>query len=177
MFKDTVSLDATLQQFETALKIEYKEKDTEAIIKSAISSLELAYKVVFDKEIYSLQAENQLVGDSIALLINQIQEACKSLSLYTSVNMFNRSIGISLASVNYLGFAKNELMQGLRYLQDCDLYQQRAGIIGPITTALTNIDVNSIKRLCIILLVLERLGVSEGVAIVSQLLYLGGLVV
>lgn len=177
MIKNTISLDATLQQFETALKIEYQEKDATQVINNAINGLESAYKIRFDKDIYTLQAENQMVGDTVSLLLTQIQEACKSLALYIDVNMFNRSIGISLASVNYLGFSRFELMQGLRYLQDCDLYKQREGIIGPLTMALTNIDINSIKRLCIILLVLERLGVAEGVAIVAQILYLGGLVV
>ena len=91
--------------------------------------------------------------------------------------MFHRNIGISLADVNYVGFAKATLLQSLKYLQDIDCYQKREAIIRPLTTALTNVEMCTIKRLFTILLVLERIGVSEGVCVIAQYLYLGGLVV
>lgn len=177
MLKESISLDATLQQFETVLKIEYKYNEADKVINRAIEALESAYQVHIDKDLYALQTENQLVGDNIYLLLTAIQEACKSLALYVQVNLFHKSVGISLASVNYLSFAKPDLLHGLKYLQDVDLYQKREGIVPPLTIALTNIEMCTIKRLCIIMLTLERLGIAEGVSIIAQFLYLGGLIV
>ena len=176
MLFDTLSIDSVLQSFETTLKIEYREKQTHAVISNALSALESAYKVTLNKSLYELQTENQLISDNVTMLLGQITDCCKSMALYVHVSMFNKCIGISLAEVNYLGFAKANIMQGFKYLQDKDLYEKREAIITPLTSSLTNLDMCTVKRLCTILLVLERLGVAEGVAIIAEYLYLGGLV-
>lgn len=177
MISDFLSIDKILLSFESTLKIEYDERETHRIIENAISKLENAYTVTIDTDLYSLQSKNMLVADNLNTLLQQICECLKSMSLYTDITMLNRSIAISLADVNYLGFAKPQLITALKYLQDKVLYEKRDTIIPPITAAVTNIDMCTIKRLFIILLVLERLGVKEGVAVVARLLYLGGLVV
>ena len=177
MLIDNLSIDSILLTFENNLKIEYRERETYKVIDNSVAALENAFKVKMDKDIYSLQTENQLIGDNMSLLLAQIVECCKSMSFYTSLCMFNRSIGISLADVNYFGFAKTTLLQSLKYLQDKDCYTKRDAIIKPLTSALTNVEMCVVKRLVTIMLVLERIGVSEGVAIIAQYLYLGGLVV
>ena len=176
MLFDTLSIDSVLQAFESTLKIEYRDKETHVVISNAISALESAFKVTLNKSIYEIQTENQLNSDNVTMLLGQITDCCKNLALYVQVAYFNRCIGISLAEVNYLGFAKPNIMQGFKYLQDKDLYEKRENVITPLTTALSNVEMCTIKRLCTILLVLERLGVAEGVAIIAEYLYLGGLV-
>ena len=42
--------------------------------------------------------------------------------------------------------------------------------------ALNNVEMSQIKRLFIVMLVMEKLGIHEGVAACAQLLYIGGLV-
>lgn len=176
MMKDNISLDSILYTFESVLKIEYLEHSTEKVIASAVASLEEAYNVRMDKDLYTLQAENQALGDTLSILLMQITDCCKTMSFYTVLCTFNRSIGISLADVAYFGFAKDTLMNSLKYLEDKDLYTQRDIIVRPLTVAMTNVDMCSIKRCVIIMLVLEKLGVAEGVAVMAQYLYLGGLV-
>lgn len=177
MIADLMSIDRILLSFESTLKIEYDERDTHKIITSAINKLENAYKVHMDKDIYELQAQNMLVAENLNVLISQISDCLKELALYIDISMFNTSVGISLADVNYMGFGSPELLTALKYLQNKSLYDQRTTIIEPITAALSYIDMCTIKRLFIILLVLERLGVKEGVSVVARFLYLGGLVV
>lgn len=176
MLSELLFIDHILISFESVLKIEYEERDTQKIIQSAIGLLENAYGVKLDDDIYKIQAKNMLVSDTINVLLQQVMECLKELSLYIDINMFNRSIAISLADVNYLGFAKEEIVTALKYLQDKDLYEQRSQLIPPITAAVSNIDVSEIKRLFVIMLVLERLGIKEGVTVVARLLYLGGLI-
>lgn len=177
MISDFLSIDQILLSFESVLKIEYDERETHKILSGAIHRLENAYNVTIETDLYSLQAKNALVSDNLNILLAQICECLKSMALYTCVSMFNRSIGISLADVNYLGLSSAELRTALKYLQDKNLYEQRATIIPALTSAVTNIDMCTIKRLFIILLLLEVLGVKEGVATIAQYLYLGGLTV
>ena len=176
MLIDNISIDGILVSFENILKIEYKERETSKVINNAITSLENAYSVKLDKDLYTLQVENQLLGDNLSMLIASIKECCSQMALYTSLCMFNRCVGISLADVNYMGFAKVTLLQSLKYLQDKDCYHKRDAFIRPMTLALSNVDMCTIKRLMTVMLVLERLGVSEGVGVIAQYLYLGGCV-
>lgn len=177
MISDFLSIDQNLLSFESTLKIEYEEREVHKVIASSITKLENAYKVNINTDLYSLQSQNMLVAENLNILLAQICDCLKSMSLYTDITMLNRSIGISLADVNYLGFAKAELITALKNLQDKDLYEKRGTIIPPITAAVSNIDMCTIKRLFVIMLVLERLGVKEGVAVIARFLYLGGLIV
>jgi hypothetical protein len=129
-----------------------------------------------DKPLYDLQAESMLVADSINILLSQILECLKSMSLYIDISMFNTSVGISLSDVNYLGLGSPELLTSLQYLQYTQTYESRGTIIEPLTSAVSYIDMCTVKRLFIVMLVLERLGIKEGVSVVARFLYLGGLV-
>ena len=94
MLFDTLSIDSVLQSFETTLKIEYREKQTHAVISNALSALESAYKVTLNKSLYELQTENQLISDNVTMLLGQITDCCKSMALYVHVSMFNKCIGM-----------------------------------------------------------------------------------
>lgn len=177
MLSDQFSIDQILLSFESVLKIEYNERETYRVIQGAITKLENAQGITIDADLYTLQARNVLASDNIDMLLSQIADCLKSMSFYTDLVMFNRSIGISLADVNYLGFARDELITSLQYLQDKVLYEKREVLIAPITQAVSNIDMCTIKRLFVIMLVLEHLGVKEGVSVLARFLYLGGLVV
>jgi hypothetical protein len=83
--------------------------------------------------------------------------------------------GETLADVEYLGYAKLKFLNALKYLKDYELYDKRDMFIPEIVRALDNIAMCSIKRLCIIMLVAERLGIYELVAAVAQHLFGGGM--
>lgn len=175
MLIDNLSLKSVLVSFESTLKIEYTDSaTTKQLLDDAISRIESTYNVSITKDIFTLQAENKLLADTLSLLLRDIQECLKQMTLYTSLCMFSNSIGISLTSVNYLGWARNNFMCALKYLQNKDMYAKRADTITKFTAALDNTPVCQIKRLFVIMLMLERLGIAEGVAIVAQYLYLGG---
>lgn len=177
MISDLISLDQILLSFESTLKVEYDERETRKIIQSSITRLENAYKVSIDTDLYTLQSKNQLVAENLNMLLMQIAECLKSLSLYVDMSMFNRSICISLADVNDLGLGRDALVTTLKYLQDKYLYQKRDTAIPSLVAAVSNIDMCTVKRLFIIMLILERLGIMEGVSVIARFLYLGGLVV
>lgn len=175
MISDMLSLTSILINFEQVLKIEYSEMSTEKIIRSAKAKLENSFSVRFDKTVYELQAENRLVADTLNMFLDQVIDALRNMSLYIDECMFNSNVPINLADVNYLGFADEPLRTSLRYLQSSRTYVQRDAIIPPLRAAVSNIEPCDIKRLFVIMFMLDELGIYEGAAVVAQLLYLGGL--
>ena len=55
-------------------------------------------------------------------------------------------------------------------------YEKRCTLVPALVGALNNVEMSQIKRLFIVMLVMEKLGIYEGVAACAQLLYIGGLV-
>lgn len=175
MLSDLFSLQQTLLSFENTLRIEYSEVDVARVLKAARQRLENAYQCHLDKPVYTVQAENELVSENLNVFVQEISECLKQLAALTSISMFTKKPPISLADVNYLGFTAETLTTALKYLQDRVLYEKRATVLPAITGALNNVEMSQIKRLFIVMLVLEDLGIYEGVSACAQLLYLGGL--
>lgn len=175
MISDMMTLSSILINFEQVLKIEYSEMSAERILRSAKAKLENTFQVKFSKSIFDIQAENRLVADDINMLLEQITEALKTLALFNSNCLYTNSVPINLADVNYLGFDSSALNVALRYLQNSKTYVQRENIIPPIRAAVSNIEPCDIKRLFIILFMLDELGIYEGASVVATLLYLGGI--
>ncbi|MDR1523181.1 MAG: hypothetical protein LBS29_04455 [Endomicrobium sp.] len=175
MIYDLSNLQDILLSFENILRIEYSENDISRIMRSAKHKLENAYQVKLDKTVYEIQAQNQLVSDNIQVFIEQLFEAVKSMTAFTHIVMFTKVNKLSLADVNYLGFTAETLRAALKYLQDKQLYEKRHSVIPAIRNAVNNIEMSQLKRLFVIMLVLEDLGLKEGVSAVAQYLYICGL--
>jgi hypothetical protein len=179
MFDDTISFNNILTSLESTLSIEMSgDMRVDETINAAVQRLENTYACTFDRDVYSLQSESQLMADNINLLLKDVQQCLAMLSLYTNLKIFHMNMGITLSDVNYLGYAKESLLTALKYLQCETEYKKHADdIITPLYDTLNNIPMCSVKRMFIIMLMFARLGITEGVAIMSQLLYIGGLVV
>lgn len=174
MLRDMVDLNSSVLSFETVLKIEYEEVNTERVIDSAIKKLENAYGMrITGTTLYDLQVENQNLADNVQNLLMQILECTKTVSFLFQVGMFQHSIPITLSTVKYLGLGKESLQSILRYFQNVDEYYLAGNAVKQIMLGLDGIDMSTVKRLFIVLLVLDRLGVKEAVAIVAQYLYYG----
>lgn len=177
MIIDNMAIVNLCTSFEGVLHLEYSESTkTEECLNAAIKALENDYNITIDKDIYTLQAENSLVSKQIDMLLQSITECMKSTALFILLGTFHHSVSLSLSSANYLGLSRDRLLTALKYLQDKDTYTKRSQSIGMISDALNTVPVCHTKRFFMILLMLEKLGISEGVSIIAQLLYLGGIV-
>lgn len=178
MFDSDYSLQNTVNSLEGVLQIEYEDSMRVAdTLQKAIERLENRYGTTFDKDVYTLQQENQLTADNINLLLRDIRVCLEQMSFFIQLKLFHKNFTLTLADVNYLGYAKSQLITALRYLQDKTLAtQHHEEVITPLCSTLDNIHICMVKRLFVDMLMLDRLGVSEGVSILAQLLYLGGLI-
>ena len=171
MLADMFTLQQVLLSFENTLRIEYTETDVSRIIKVSKQKLENAYQCRLDQPVYTVQAQNELVSENLNVFLQELAECLKQLTALTSISMFTKKPPINLADVNYLGFTT-----ALKYLQDRVCYEKRSTIVPALVGALNNVEMSQIKRLFIVMLVMEKLGIYEGVAACAQLLYIGGLV-
>ncbi len=176
MFDEKMSLNNIIINFESVLLIEYDEQSVDVIVDRTIRLLEDHYNVNFNKTITELQAENQLTADTLNKLVTDIGVCIEKLTFYTMLKYYHKNLVLSLSDVNYLGMGKKDLITALQYMMDVD-YQKRYKdqVLQTISLALNNIPICPIKRLFIIILVMDKLGVDEGISCIANLLYMGGL--
>lgn len=178
MLDSSYSMQTILNSLEAVLQIEYAEElRVQDVIDKAIERLENRYGTTFDRDVYSLQQENQLVASNIDVFLRDIRSSLEQLSFFIQLKLFHKNSSFTLSDVNYLGYAKTQLLTALRYLQDEKLAKSHhTEVITPLYNTLDNIHICSVKRLFVDMLMLDRLGIAEGVATVATLLYIGGLV-
>ena len=87
--------------------------------------------------------------------------------------MFTKNPHFKLADVSYLGFTSETLTLALKYFTDKIQYEKRSTLIPSLIDGVNRLEVGTVKRLFVIMLVLEDLGISEAVAACAQLLYEG----
>lgn len=177
MIADLYSLGDILMDCEATLRLQYDEanqNNVAAILKAAKERLENAYQCRLDEPVYTVQAKNALVANDLEIFVKEAGSCVERLSTLTMLTMFTKKPPINLADVNFLGFTRESLTMALRYLQDKVLYAERGPLIVPIRNALNNIEMSHVKRLFIIMLAFENLGMEEGTAACAALLYLGG---
>lgn len=175
MIKDSLDLNTIVLGLENALKIEYKEKDIEKIKQLSKQRIEAAYGTRIVGSIYETQISNRLIGDNLSTLMANVVEGLKQLALLFTVSLFDRNVGMTIADVNYLGYAKDNMLSALKFLQDEVLYESRDNFFPQITSSINHIEMSVIKRLLTVMVVMEDLGIKEGVSLIAQYLYLGGL--
>lgn len=173
MLGDMVDLSTAVLAFETVLKIEYDEPDTKKVIQNAIRKLETAYGMRIEgKTLYDLQSENINLADNIQNLLQQILECTKTVSFLFQNGMYHHSIPITLSSVKYLGLGKVALQTILRYFQNEDEYYLSKNTIPQLVLGLDGVDMCTVKKIFIILLVLDQLGIAESVSVLAAVLIL-----
>lgn len=174
MLSNMADLSTAVLAFETVLKIEYDETDTKRVIQNAIRKLETSYGMRIEgMTLYDLQSENINLADNIQNLLMQILECTKTVSFLFQNGMYHHSIPITLSSVKYLGLGKTALQTILRYFQNEDEYYLSKNTVPQLVLGLDGVDMCTVKKMFIILLVLDQLGVTESVAVMAQYLYYG----
>lgn len=178
-FDNDISFNGFLTSLESTLSLEMQSEQTvQEIIDAAVIRLENMYACTLDADLFTIQGENALVADNISHLLRDLQMCLCQIAFYTNLKLYHTNMAITLSDVNYLGYSKAVLLTSLKYLQyEKEAESHREDIIKPLYNTLNNITMCTVKRLFISMLMLDRLGVYEGVAVIAQLLYTGGLVV
>lgn len=177
MLRDGLSMSSIILGLENVLHINYNEPEINSIMYNSISSLESMYNVKFDTSIWELQVKTQFVSTSITELITQISEGLKSLALLTSISLYDKCFTETLQDVEYCGYGRERLLTYFKYLQDVDYYNQKESFFASITNAMDKLPMCNTKKLLIIMLILDRLDIREGVSLIANHLYAGGVMV
>lgn len=176
MISDKYVLSNILVACESTLRLEYKESnvgDVNRILKEAKERLENAYHVRLDEGVYTVQAKNSLVASDLETFVDSAAKCVEQLAMLSGNTFYTKRPPVVLADVNYLGFAREALCQVLRYLQDKVAFEKGRSEIPTLKAALNNVEMSDIKRLFLVMLAFENLGMDEGVYTCAQLLYHG----
>lgn len=172
MLSDMIDLNTIIISFENILQVDQESESVDEIVKNTHERLENKLACKIDKSLYELQVENKLVTDTIALLLSQIQLATQQLAFYKDCCIYTGKRAEILADVSYLGFAQKDLENALKYLQHNVTYKKRESFFNALKDATTNMQICQIKRLLIIMYILEDLGIEESVAVIAMYLYM-----
>lgn len=175
MYREYLTLEDVCSEFEDALKINYKSRMVEAIITDTKADLKATFHVEMDKPLHELLAESSFLENDLNTLSVSIESALKDLSFLLALSLYDSRYPETVEDKDYLGFAKDVFLGSLKKIQRADLYKESDVIIPALKRATDKIDMCLIKRLLIIMFVLYELGVDEGVCIIAQYLYIGGL--
>lgn len=178
MISDRYTLQAALTKCEAALMLEYTKEtvdDWQLIIKKARENLENRLQCKLTDTLYNIQAKNALVSQSIDVALNGISAGIELLStLYTMSIYLKDRKNFDLADVNYLGQDRGRLATGFKMLAD-RVYSRQAHdeMMAAIKAQLNNMTMTQLKRLLLVMIMFDELGLDEGVAVCANLLYLG----
>ena len=176
MISDKYVLPNILVACESTLRLEYKEdniNDVGRILKEAKQRLENAYHEKMDEGVYTTQAKNALVANDLETFVDSAAKCVEQLATLSAHTFYTKRAPVKLADVNYLGFAREALCQELRYLQDKVAFERGRSEIPTLKSALNNVEMSDIKRLFLVMLAFDNLGMPEGVYVCAQLLYHG----
>ena len=175
MLTDAFTLPQALLSLENTLRIEYTENDVSRVIKDAKQRLENAYQCRLDKPVYTVQAENALVSENLNVFMQELSAGYKQITALISHSIWEKhKIPLNLADVNYLGFTSETINTLLNMLCDSSSFERKGNSLAAVTNALNSVEMCQIKRLFIVMLTLDELGMTDVAAACAQLLYLGG---
>ena len=149
--------------------------DWQLIIKRAKENLENRLQCKLTESVYTLQAKNALVSQSIDAVLNGVSAGIELLATLYAMSIYLKDRkNFDMADVNYLGQDRGRLATGFKMLAD-RVYSRQAHdeMMAAIKSQLNNMTMNQLKRLLLVMIMFDELGIDEGVATCANLLYLG----
>lgn len=178
MLSDRYTLQAALTKCEASLMLEYQQDsvdDWQLIIKRAKQNLENRLQCKITEPLYSIQAKNVLVSQSIDIALNGMAAGVELLSTLYVMSIYLKDVkDFNLADANYLGNNRVSLATGFKMLAD-RVYSRQAHdeVFAAIKSQLNNMAMTQLKRLLLVMIMFDELGIDEGVAACANILYLG----
>lgn len=174
MLKDYLKINDILINLENILQVNYMSKRVTDIVEDTITNLERVYGIEFNKSIFQIQEDTIGITDNVSGLVRQLNEALKNIAMLTCLEMTTSNYTVSVKSCDYLGFGKTHLLGALKWLQREDLYPQGRDYLTSLKLKADRMEMSEIKKLIILMCIFDRIGMSEGVELIAEYLYIGG---
>ena len=174
---DRYDLHEIIKELETALQIDgvdFEERDIDVLIRNIRLKISRQYQInLTDYKVCDTEIELSDFRKSVSLFIDNITRLHSKICGYSQIARFMTSSGISLSSVNYLGFTEETFVKTLLALQRKISQPKAEASIQAIKGKLGTVNNCWEKRLCILLVVSHEIGFYELTASIAEVLYQG----
>lgn len=170
MLRDNVSLEYTLRQFESILKINPSTENIKEQIQLSKKAIEeKIYEVIpSEKSIYDLEGHEQT-----DIFLGSLMECLKNFSLIVTLEAYDLKFGQTLKSLNYLGSSELGLTNSFKILSKKDLQMEKIHFFDDLLKGFSATNVGELKRIICIMGVLENIGMMDAVGILAHHVVLG----
>lgn len=163
-----------LRDIEVALCVEasdYDERDCDNILLNVKKRLNRQYQVDFTQ--YKVSDALLSNSDNLLLFVETMKHLHGILSGYCQVSRYTKKIDVSLDNINYLGVTKVSMQKVLKCLQYKDTYDRAREALDSIKVKLATISICTEKRLFLLLVISDELGIYELSTCIAEILFLG----
>ena len=87
--------------------------------------------------------------------------------------LFHNRLSVSMKDVSYLGFNARHLQNCFKYLINERVFDNRSQFLPQVLAVANKLETGYVRRLLVLVAVLDALGIKEGVCVMSQYLYIG----
>jgi hypothetical protein len=170
---NTVSLPDTLLGLEGLLFIDTKLNIDEQV-RQSIAEIEAGLGVKLDgHSIGEVRDSDPMSVSRIDGFMAQLSECLKNITLLSSMALFHNKLSVSMKDAAYLGFNAQHLQNCFKYLINERVYENRSQFLPQVLSVANKLETGYIRRLLVLVAVLDALGIKEGVCVLCQYLYIG----
>lgn len=169
-------LHELIKQLEIALMIEdgdLRETNMDKLLDNIKTKIDRQYQInLKDFKLNSIELEMSEAQEAASTYISNIARIHSMLCGYCQIRRYLATTDISLEDINYLGLTRESLRESLKALQRACYQPRLSDFIEILKRKLPTISNSWEKRLFVLIVVCEELGLPEVAACIGEILYL-----
>lgn len=168
-------LHELIKQLEIALMIEdgdLRETNMDNLIKNVKTKIDRQYQInLTDCKLNDMELEISEAQEAASTYIANIARLHSMLCGYCQIRRYLATTDISLEDINYLGLTRESLKESLKALQRACYQPRLSDFLEILKRKLPTISNSWEKRLFVLVVVCEELGLPEVAACIGEILY------
>lgn len=171
-------LDKLLTEMEAAIKLhgkDYMESSYDTILRNIKQRINKEYQIDLNLgKINDISFETGIYRSAVALFLDVMAMVHSKLCAYCQICRYMTHNDISLSSINYMSYTQESMKKILKALQREKTMVMAEESIEMMKTKIMTIKTSNEKRLFMLLLLSWDIGLYELVAVIAEILFLGG---
>lgn len=171
-------IDSILRDCEVAFLVDgadYAERDIDVMINKIKQRFLKHNSIDLNKgKLRDLAGQPGVVGGAVRVYIDNLASIHARVCALCQIFRYTADCPIDISETNYLGFTPDTMKTFLQAMQREALEQRVGDSIEALKEKMAIINVSSVKRFVVIMILAYEFGVNEISAAIAEILYLGG---